>query len=99
MKKFIALVIAAFAMAGCSNFVTDFGIPTLRFHPVSFGPTASGYQVSFEVQPALGSPSAYVTRVYINGTPAQLTGLGVTQLPLTPLLGYPFLQSKQAKRS
>ncbi len=25
--------------------------------------------------------------------------LGVTQLPLTPLLGYPFLQSKQAKRS
>ncbi|GIW32227.1 lipoprotein [Meiothermus taiwanensis] len=30
MKRFIALVVAAFALAGCSNFVTDFGIPTLE---------------------------------------------------------------------
>lgn len=84
MKRFIALVVAAFALAGCSNFVTDFGIPTLRFHPVSFGPDAGSYQVSFEVQPALGSPSAYVTRIYINGTPAQLPGFGVAEcLPPT----------------
>lgn len=84
MKRLITLVIAAFALVGCSNFVTDFGIPTLRFHPGPSGPAAGGYQVSFEVQPIPGSPSAYVTRIYINGTPAQLSGFGVAEcLPPT----------------
>jgi hypothetical protein len=84
MKKFMMLVVAAFALAGCSNFVSDFGIPTVRFHAVSFGPAGSGYEVVFEVQPYLGSPSAYITQVNTNG-PA-LSGFGVPEClpPTTP---------------
>ncbi|GEM83475.1 hypothetical protein [Meiothermus hypogaeus] len=80
MKKLIALVVAAFMLAGCGNFVTDFGIPTVRFHSVSFGPSASGYEVIFEVQPLPGSPSAYVAQLNLTGGPA-LSGFGVPECP------------------
>lgn len=63
MKKLIALVVAAFALAGCSNFVTDFGIPSVRFGSTGFGPTATGYEVSFEIQPLLGSPSGQILSI------------------------------------
>lgn len=68
MKKLITLVAAAFALAGCSNFVTDFGIPSVRFSSAGFGTTQSGYEVSFEIQPYLGSPSGQISII--------VTGLG-----------------------
>ncbi|MCX7600729.1 MAG: hypothetical protein N2Z75_02180 [Meiothermus sp.] len=84
MKNWIALVVAAFALAGCSNFVTDFGIPSVRFSTKSFGPTSSGYTIELEVQPYLGSPSGQISRILLSGPPGQLTGLSVPEcLPPT----------------
>lgn len=63
MKKLIALVVAAFALAGCSNFVTDFGIPSVQFSSTDYGLTGTGYEVSFEIQPYLGSPSGQILSI------------------------------------
>lgn len=67
MKKLIALVVAALALAGCGNFVTDFGIPSVRFSSTGSGPTTGGgYQVSFDIQPLLGSPSGQILSIITN---------------------------------
>ncbi|GIW23790.1 hypothetical protein [Meiothermus sp.] len=84
MKKFTVLAAAAVVLAGCGNFVTDFGIPSVRFHSVSFGPTTSGYEVVFEAQPYLGSPSAVITQLNLSGATTTLNGFGVPEcLPPT----------------
>lgn len=67
MKKLIALVVAAFVLAGCGNFITDFGIPSVRFGSTGFGPSATGYDVSFEIQPYLGSPSSQILSIIVTG--------------------------------
>ncbi len=83
MKKFIALVIAAFALAGCSNFVTDFGIPSVRFSSAGYGPVGSDYKVSFEIQPYLGSPSGQIVSIIVTGL-GNLPGITVPEcLPPT----------------
>lgn len=93
MKKLIAVLVAAFTLVGCGNFVTDFGIPTVRFAPVSSGPTTGGYEIVFEVQPLPGSPSANITQLNLTGTPPQLTGFGVPEcLPPTEADACPKLE-------
>jgi hypothetical protein len=83
MKKLIALVVTAFMLAGCSNFVTDFGIPSVRFSSTGFGPTATNYEVSFEVQPYLGSPSGQILEIVVTGL-GSLPGVTVPEcLPPT----------------
>ncbi len=83
MKRYITLVIAAFALAGCSNFVTDFGIPTVRFGSTGFGPDGTDYVISFEIQPYLGSPSAQILSINVSGL-GSLPGVTVPEcLPPT----------------
>jgi hypothetical protein len=55
MRNYVVLLTAVFTLAGCSNFVADFGIPTVRFSSTGFGPIQNGYEVSFEIQPYLGN--------------------------------------------
>jgi len=94
MKKHTVLMVVAFALAGCSNFVTDFGIPSVRFNVTSFGPSASGYTINLEIQPYLGSPSGQIQRILLSAGPGQLVGLSVPEcLPPTeadacPKIGY-----------
>ncbi len=84
MKKIIALMVAALALAGCSNFVTDFGIPSVRFSTKSFGSTPTGYIIELEIQPYLGSPSGQISRILLSAPPSQLTSLSVPEcLPPT----------------
>lgn len=90
MKKLIALVVAAFALAGCSNFVTDFGIPSVRFSPTGYRPTESGYEVSFKIQPYPGSPSGQILSITVTGLDNPLPGGSVPEcLPSTPPDGCP----------
>ncbi|MCS7057386.1 MAG: hypothetical protein NZL94_00685 [Meiothermus sp.] len=81
MRKPIALMAVAFILSGCSNFVADLGIPTVRFNPVSAGPTTSGYQVVFEIQPLPGSPSATLLQVNLSGAPPASIGAAVPECP------------------
>ena len=83
MKKLIALVVAAFALAGCSNFVADFGIPSVRFSSTGYGPTTNGYEVSFEIQPYPGSSSSQILHIniLINSTAARAAGVTVPECP------------------
>ncbi|RIH82100.1 hypothetical protein Mlute_02604 [Meiothermus luteus] len=81
MKKPIALMVVALVLSGCSNFVADFGIPTVRFNPVSAGPTASGYEVVFEVQSLPGSPSATLLQVNLSGSLTATIGSSVPECP------------------
>ncbi|WP_027882381.1 hypothetical protein [Meiothermus rufus] len=85
MKKLIPLMAAALMLAGCGNFVTDFGIPTVRFNNTFSGPTSSGYTIEFEVQPYPGSPSAQITRLLLSGPPNELPGLSVPECPASTL--------------
>jgi len=67
MKQFTVLLAVALALTGCSNFVTDFGIPTVRFGSTGFGPAGPNYEVSFEIQPYLGSPSGQILSINVSG--------------------------------
>lgn len=87
MKKLIALVVAAFALAGCSNFVTDFGIPSVRFSSTGSDST-TGYKVFFDIQPYPGSPSGQILSITVTGpaiSTLNVPGVSVPEcLPSTP---------------
>lgn len=84
MKKLIALVVTAFMLAGCSNFVTDFGIPSVRFSTKFHGPTSGGYVIELELQPYLGSPSGQISRILLTPPPNQLPSVSIPEcLPPT----------------
>jgi hypothetical protein len=83
MRNYVVLLTAVFTLAGCSNFVADFGIPTVRFSSTGFGPTQGGYEVSFEIQPYLGSPSGQILSISVTGL-GSLPGVSVPEcLPPT----------------
>ncbi|RDI96203.1 hypothetical protein DV704_04650 [Meiothermus sp. QL-1] len=83
MRKLV-LPVLAIVLGGCSNFVADIGIPSVRFNPVSAGPTSSGYEIVFEIQPYLGSPSGMILQVNFSGAPPASIGASVPEcLPPT----------------
>jgi len=83
MRNYVVLLTAVFTLAGCSNFVADFGIPTVRFSSTGFGPIQNGYEVSFEIQPYLGSPSGQILSISVTGL-GSLPGVSVPEcLPPT----------------
>lgn len=83
MRKLV-LPVLAIVLGGCSNFVADIGIPSVRFNPVFAGPTPSGYQIVFEIQPYLGSPSGTILQVNLSGAPPASIGASVPEcLPPT----------------
>lgn len=73
MKKCIALVMAAFMLAGCANFVTDFGIPSVLIAPAGSedrsirDQNGNVIQVAFVVKYTIrslpGSPLGVVSRL------------------------------------
>lgn len=90
MKKFIVLVVAAFALAGCSNFVSDFGIPTVLIAPKSVkivsevvgGSTVSKLVIEYTVRTLPGSPGGAITSFNLVGG-ASIPGSGEV-LPCEP---------------
>ncbi len=91
MKKLIALALTAFLLAGCGNFVTDFGIPSVRFSTKSSGPVSGGgYAIELEIQPLLGSPSGQISRILLSAAPNQLPSVSIPEcLPPTVADGCP----------
>ncbi len=71
-----------FVLAAATSW-PDFGIPTVRFSSTGFGPIEDGYEVSFEIQPYLGSPSGQILSISVTGL-GSLPGVSVPEcLPPT----------------
>lgn len=73
MKKLIALVVAAFMLAGCGNFVTDFGIPSVLIAPAGSedrsirdqngNVTRVAFVVKYTIRTLPGSPLGVVSQL------------------------------------
>lgn len=75
MKKLTALLVASFMLVGCSNFVTDFGIPTVIVAPkesrieseVVGGATVTKLVLEYTVRSLPGSPGGVITQLNLVG--------------------------------
>ncbi len=75
MKKLIALSVAAIMLAGCSNFVTDFGIPSVLVAPKSSkvvsedvgGVTITKLVLEYTARSLPGSPGGAITSFNLAG--------------------------------
>jgi hypothetical protein len=94
MKKLIALVVAAFMLAGCGNFVTDFGIPSVLIASKSArivteevgGVTVTKLVLEYTARTLPGSPGGAITSFNLAGG-GSIPGAGEV-LPCDPSANY-----------
>jgi hypothetical protein len=90
MKKLIALMVAAFAVVGCGNFVADFGIPSVIVAPKSATirtetvgtVTVSTLVLEYTTRSLPGSPGGIITQFNLVGG-GSIPGAGEV-LPCSP---------------
>ncbi|MCX7784574.1 MAG: hypothetical protein N2318_13145 [Meiothermus sp.] len=104
MKKLIALVVAAFMLAGCANFVTDFGIPSVviagagsedrSIRDANGNVTRVAFVVKYTIRTLPGSPLGVISQLNLVGGGTLSGGEVLSCAPETPVDGCPVIRGE-----